>query len=46
MAITPLQTTARIVLLRQRAQGRQLTQLELGLCFLQIHALVSLVGSM
>ena len=42
----PLAWYRRRVLLRQRAQGRQLTQLELGLCFLQIHALVSLVGSM
>ena len=42
----PLAWYRRRALLRQRAQGRQLTQVELGLCFLQIHALVSLVGSM
>ena len=36
----PLAWWRRRVLLRQRAEGRNLTQLELGLCFLQLHALV------
>ena len=42
----PLAWYRRQLLLSQRAQGRQLTQVELGLCFVQIHALVSLVGSL
>ncbi len=42
----PLAWWRRRVLVRQRAEGRHLTQLELGLCYLQVHALVNLVGSM
>ena len=37
----PLAWWRRRVLVRQRAEGRHLTQLELGLCYLQVHALVA-----
>ena len=42
----PLAWWRRRTLMRQRAQGRSLVQLDPGTCFLQVHALVSLVGSM
>ena len=42
----PLAWWRRRTLMRQRAQGRSLVQLDPGSRFLQVHALVSLVGSM